>query len=135
MKTTFNEVRNKWFIQIEDKDSKERISICDYGLVYGTEHNQKLGILKQEVVDKIKQILDGDLDIFGNEFTTKTIHSKVNFKHFFKNEVYTKYHDNNLILRIRDDSRKQRKIKVVGWLTTETFLKLLRDTNNWKKLF
>ncbi len=135
MKTTFNEVRNKWFIQIEDKDSKERISICDYGLVYGTERNQKLGILKQEVVDKIKQILDGNLDEFGNDFNDKTITNRVNFKHFFKNEVYTKYHDNNLILRIRDDSRKQRKIKVVGWRTTETFLKLLRDTNNWKKLF
>ena len=57
MQTINNEVRNKWFIQIEDKDSKEVIFICDYGLVYGTERNQKLGILKQEVVDKIKKYL------------------------------------------------------------------------------
>ncbi len=57
MQTINNEVKNKWFIQIEDKDSKEVISICDYGLVYGTERNQKLGILKQEVVDKIKKYL------------------------------------------------------------------------------
>lgn len=135
MQITNNEVRNKWFIQIEDKDSKEVISICDYGLVYGTERNQKLGILKQEVVDKIRKILDGDLDISGNEFNNKTIPSKVNFKQFFKNEVYTKLYDNNLILRIRDDSRKQRKIKVVGWRTTETFIKFLKDEKNWKKLF
>ena len=135
MQITNNEVRNKWFIQIEDKDSKEVISICDYGLVYGTERNQKLGILKQEVVDKIKKILDGDLDISGNEFNNKTIPSKVNFKQFFKNEVYTKLYDNNLILRIRDDSRKQRKIKVVGWRTTETFIEFLKDEKNWKKLF
>lgn len=135
MQITNNEVRNKWFIQIEDKDSKEVISICDYGLVYGTERNQKLGILKQEVVDKIKKILDGDLDISGNEFNNKTIPSKVNFKQFFKNEVYTKLYDNNLILRIRDDSRKQRKIKVVGWRTTETFIRFLKDEKNWKKLF
>ena len=135
MQTINNEVRNKWFIQIEDKDSKEVISICDYGLVYGTERNQKLGILKQEVVDKIKKILDGDLDISGNEFNNKTIPSKVNFKQFFKNEVYTKLYDNNLILRIRDDSRKQRKIKVVGWRTTETFIRFLKDEKNWKKLF
>ena len=135
MQITNNEVRNKWFIQIEDKDSKEVISICDYGLVYGTERNQKLGILKQEVVDKIRKILDGDLDISGNEFNNKTIPSKVNFKQFFKNEVYTKLYDNNLILRIRDDSRKQRKIKVVGWRTTETFIEFLKDEKNWKKLF
>ena len=135
MQITNNEVRNKWFIQIEDKDSKEVISICDYGLVYGTERNQKLGILKQEVVDKIKKILDGDLDISGNEFNNKTIPSKVNFKQFFKNEVYTKLYDNNLILRIRDDSRKQRKIKVVGWRTTETFIRFLKDEKNWKKWF
>lgn len=135
MQITNNEVRNKWFIQIEDKDSKEVISICDYGLVYGTERNQKLGILKQEVVDKIRKILDGDLDISGNAFNNKTIPSRVNFKQFFKNEVYTKLYDNNLILRIRDDSRKQRKIKVVGWRTTETFIKFLKDEKNWKKLF
>lgn len=135
MQITNNEVRNKWFIQIEDKDSKEVISMCDYGLVYGTERNQKLGILKQEVVDKIRKILDGDLDISGNEFNNKTIPSKVNFKQFFKNEVYTKLYDNNLILRIRDDSRKQRKIKVVGWRTTETFIRFLKDEKNWKKLF
>lgn len=135
MQITNNEVRNKWFIQIEDKDSKEVISICDYGLVYGTERNQKLGILKQEVVDKIRKILDGDLDISGNAFNNKTIPSRVNFKQFFKNEVYTKLYDNNLILRIRDDSRKQRKIKVAGWRTTETFIRFLKDEKNWKKLF
>ena len=133
MERTFNEVRNKWFIQIEDKDSKERISICDYGLVYGTERNQRLGILKQEVVDKIKQILDGDLDIFGNEFNDKTITNRVNFNHLFKTEVYVPKSKIPLILRIRDDSRKQRKIKVVGWYGTQTFIKLLKDENNWKK--
>lgn len=133
MKTTFNEVRNKWFIQLEDKDSKERISICDYGLVYGTERNQKLGILKQEVVDKIKQILDGNLDEFGNDFNDKTITNRVNFNHLFKTEVYVPKSKIPLILRIRDDSRKQRKIKVVGWNGTQTFIKLLKDENNWKK--
>ncbi len=78
MQTINNEVRNKWFIQIKNKVSKEVISICDYGLVYGTERNQKLGILKQEVVDKIRKILDGDL--INKETIKKLVGKKVLFK-------------------------------------------------------
>lgn len=78
MQTINNEVRNKWFIQIKNKVSKEVISICDYGLVYGTEINQKLGILNQEVVDKIRKILDGDL--INKETIKKLVGKKVLFK-------------------------------------------------------
>ena len=78
MQTINNEVRNKWFIQIKNKVSKEVISICDYGLVYGTERNQKLGILNQEVVDKIRKILDGDL--INKETIKKLVGKKVLFK-------------------------------------------------------
>lgn len=67
----------------------------------------------------------------------QTINNEVRNKWFIqiKNEVYTKLYDTNLILRIRDDSRKQRKIKVAGWRTTETFIEFLKDEKNWKKLF
>ena len=124
-------MNKQWFIQIENKDNHQRISICDSGLVYGTERDQKVATLNQETVNKLKRILNGKLDERGLPFNNKTINIKTNYMYFFKTNFYTKYYDNNLILRIRDDSRKQRNIKVVGWYVTNNLLSLIKNPKNW----
>lgn len=126
-----SKTNKQWFIQIENKDNHQRISICDSGLVYGTERGQKVATLNQETVNKLKGILNGKLDERGLPFNNKTINRKTNYMYFFKTNVYTKYYDNNLILRIRDNSRKQRNIKVVGWYVTNNLLSLIKNPKNW----
>ena len=134
MNKTFK-TNKQWFIQIEDKETHERMSICDDGLVYGTARGQRLGILRPQTINIIKDILNGKLDEDGNEFTNITYANRINYMYNFKKNVYTKYYDNNTILRIRDDSRIERPIKVVGWHTTITILKLIKKQSSWKKLF
>ena len=125
----------QWFIQIENKDNHERLSIYDDGLVYGTKRGNKLFILKPEIITKIQGILNGTLDDYGNEFTDKTYSSKVNYLYHFKKDEYTKFSDNQYILRIRDDSRNNRHIKVVGWKNTQIILSMIKKSYNWKKSF
>lgn len=66
----FNKI---WFIQIIDIQNKEVISVYDNGQVYGTEQGQKLAILNQETVKRLKGILNGTLNEQGLPFTEKTI--------------------------------------------------------------
>lgn len=122
----------QWFIQIENKDNRERLSVYDDGLVYGTKRGEKLGILKPEIITKIKGIISGTLDDYGNEFTEYNYSSKVNYLYQFKKDGYMKFNDNNFILRIRDNNRI---IKVVGWKNTQIILSIIKKTYNWKNSF
>ena len=79
----------QWFIQIEDKETHERMSICDDGLVYGTARGQRLGILCPRTINTIKDILTGKLDENGNEFTNITYVNRINYMYNFKKNVYT----------------------------------------------
>ena len=121
----------QWFIQIENKDNHQRISVYDNGLVYGTERGQVISTLKPETVNRLKGILTGKLDERGNAFNEITIASKTNHLYFFKRNPYQKFNHNNLILRIRDDSRKQRNIKIVGWYITANLLSIIKNPKNW----
>lgn len=122
---------NLWFIQIENKDNQQRVSVYDNGLVYGTERGKVISTLKPETVNRLKGILTGKFDERGNQFNERTITNRTNHMYFFKTKIYTKYYHNNLILRIRDDSRKQRPIKVVGWYVTSNLLSIIKNPKNW----
>lgn len=121
----------QWFIQIENKDNHQRLTVYDDGLVYGTERGQIIAKLTSDTVDKLKGILNGKLDERGNQFNERTIYNRTNYIHFFKVKIYNKYYHNNLILRIRDNSRKRRPIKVVGWYVTSNLLSIIKNPKNW----
>ena len=56
---------------------------------------------------------------------------RIPYEDFFKVKIYNKYYHNNLILRIRDNSRKHRPIKVVGWYVTSNLLSIIKNPKNW----
>ena len=122
---------NQWFIQIENKDNHQRLTVYEDGLVYGTQRGQIITTLTPDTVNKLKGILNGKLDERGNRFTESTISNRINYMHFFKVKIYTKYYHSNLILRIRDNSRKHRPIKVVGWYVTNNLLSIIKNPKNW----
>lgn len=119
-----------WFIQIENKDNHQRISVYDNGLVYGSERGQVISTLKPETVNRLKGILTGKFDERGNAFNEITIANRTNYMYFFKRNPYQKFNHNNLILRIRDDSRRQRNIKIVGWYVTNNLLSIIKNPKN-----
>ena len=121
----------QWFVQIENKDNHQRLTVYDDGLVYGTERGQIIAKLTSDTVDKLKGILNGKLDERGNQFNERTISNRTNYMHFFKVKIYNKYYHNNLILRIRDNSRKHRPIKVVGWYVTSNLISIIKNPKNW----
>lgn len=121
----------QWFVQIENKDNHQRLTVYDNGLVYGTERGQIIAKLTSDTVDKLKGILNGKLDERGNQFNERTISNRTNYMHFFKVKIYNKYYHNNLILRIRDNSRKHRPIKVVGWYVTSNLISIIKNPKNW----
>lgn len=125
----------KWFIQFENIDTNYKLSICDNGLVYGTEKGHKLGILDITMVNRIKDFLNGKMDINGNPFTPETLDLRINYMHMFKINSYIKFNHNNSILRIRDDSRKKRQIKIVGWDITLKLFDIVSTKKNWYKIF
>lgn len=125
----------KWFIQFENIDTNYKLSICDNGLVYGTEKGHKLGILNITIVNRIKDFLNGKTDINGNPFTPETLDLRINYMHMFKINSYIKFNHNNSILRIRDDSRKKRQIKIVGWDITLKLFDIVSTKKNWYKFF
>lgn len=125
----------KWFLQIEDKNTNNRISVCDNGLVYGTEKGHKLGILNTETINRIKNFLNGKADINGKPFTNMNKDSRINYMYIFKTNTYMKNNHNNLILRLRDDSRKNRQIKIVGFDITKFLLDIITTKSNWHKFF
>lgn len=108
---------NSWFIQLETKGANNRISVCDNGLVYGPERNQKLGLLKESAVNEIKSIVN------ENVYMLKKL------------GYYINDHRNNLVLRIKDFSRKQRDIKAVGWEQSRKIYYIIIEESNWKKRF
>ena len=103
----------KPFIVLHTKDNNIRYSIYDSGLVYGKEKGNLLGKLEYTAIEKIKKILKENM-------------------YMFKKEVYYKENHNPYILTIRDDSRKHRPIKVVGWSKNEFIKNILCNRNNWE---
>ena len=69
---------NQWFIQIENKDNHQRLTVYEDGLVYGTQRGQIITTLTPDTVNKLKGILNGKLDERGNQFTESTISNRTN---------------------------------------------------------
>ncbi len=108
----------QWFIQIENKVNHTRITIYENGLVYGPEKGQKLYILKEETMEKIKVIINSQ-------------------SHITKGQAngYYNYKRNSLLLRINTNTRKYKQVKIVGWDNIEEILDIIKDSNNHIKEF
>lgn len=126
-----NNSNRLWFIQVIDIKNQEIITVYDNGQVYGTEQGQKLATLNQETVNRLKGILNGTLDEKGLPFNEKTIFNRINYMYFFKNNPNMVFSSSKIILKIRDDSPKKQKIKVVGWFVTNNLLSLIKNPKNW----
>lgn len=103
----------QWFIQIENKGNHEKISVYEDGQVYGTEKGQKLCILKKEVIEQIKQMINYQA-------------------HMTKGQTngYYNYKRNSLLLRINTNTRKYKLVKIVGWDNIEDILCIIKDPSN-----
>lgn len=107
---------NSWFIQIENKINKIRMTIYDNGLVYGNERNEKLFILSPTSIDHLKGILNENM-------------------YMLKKLGYYNEKLNPLVLKINNTSRNHKIIKVVGWSQTPKILNIIKDENNHLKNF
>ena len=103
----------KPFMVMHTKDNSVKTSIYDDGRVYGKENGELLGIMTPSSIEQIKSILNSNM-------------------YMFRKEVYYKENHNPYILRIRDDSRKHRPIKVVGWRENQTIKNILCNKENWQ---
>lgn len=108
----------QWFIQIENKGNHEKLSVYEDGTVYGTEKGQKLCILKQEVIEQIKQIINYQAHM-----------TKCQAKGYYN------YRRNSLLLRINTNTRKYKIVKIAGWDNIEDILDMIKDSNNHIKEF
>ncbi len=107
---------NPWFIQIEDKETKNRYTIYNNGLVYGPERNDKMFILSKSAMEELKQI------IADNIYAYKTL-------------TYHKAKPSPIVLRINDTSRKHRNIKIVGARELPRILSIMLNESNYVKVF
>ena len=104
-----------WFIQIENKRNNEKISVCDNGLVYGTKRNEKLFIIKPSAVDEIKKTIN------ENVYSIKNLGG------------YYKQYQNDLILRIKCNTRKYRNVKMVGCPEARKIMTIILNESNCQK--
>lgn len=105
--------KHKPFIIIDSKDTDNRLSIYDNGLVYGKNKGQLLGKLNNKATLDIKQVINENI-------------------YMFKKLVYYNEGLNPYILRIRDDSRKHRPIKIVGWSQFHLINRVISNKRNWE---
>ena len=105
--------KHKPFIIIDSKDTDNRLSIYDNGLVYGKNKGQLLGKLNNKATLDIKQVINENI-------------------YMFKKLVYYNEALNPYILRIRDDSRKHRPIKIVGWSQFHRINRVISNKRNWE---
>ena len=59
--------KNNWLIKIIIPNSNQKLTIYENGLVYGSEYNQKLFILKKEAVDEIKSYINKSIYNLKNQ--------------------------------------------------------------------
>lgn len=107
--------KNNWLIKIIIPNSNQKLTIYENGLVYGSEYNKKLFILKKEAVDEIKSYINKS--IYNLKRDERTIQKTVGF-----------------ITKINDTSRKNRNIKVYGWEYESKIIRLITNKSNVQKL-
>lgn len=108
--------KSNWLIKIINPSTDIKITIYENGLVYGNEYNEKLFILTNDTVSKIKECINKSL-------------------YNLKEDERTRQNKGNCIIKINDTSRKQRNIKVYGWEYEKTIIKFITNKNNYIKQF
>jgi hypothetical protein len=98
---------NKWLIQFGDNKSK--ITIYDNGKVYGSERGYVIGLLSEKALNEIEEYINTNI-------------------YYFKKLKYYNGHVNNMLLKIHDNSRKHRIIKIVGIKEFDYLYKIIRQS-------
>ena len=99
----------KPFLVIENKITKNYISIYSDGRVYGKERGQLLGKLSNDSMRELNALINNNMYMF------KTL---------------TKFFEglNPYSLHVYDESRKQRKIIIEGWSQMPYLIRILHNT-------
>lgn len=98
-------------IYLKNTKTNQTLSIYDDGRVYGKEYGNLLGILDETSLNNILNLIEENIYMFK----TLTIY----------NEGL-----NPIVMHIRDDSKKHRKIEVFGWSQMPQLLTYIRNTKS-----
>ena len=108
--------KNIWLLKIINPSTDYTLTIYENGLVYGKEYNEKLFILNNETIDKIKKYIKRSL-----------------YKLKRQENIIQK--TSGFIIKINDTSRKNRNIKVYGWEHEDDIIELIKNKSNIVKSF
>ena len=104
-----------WFIKIENPKASVKFAVCNNGVVYDTEKNIELFILKEEAVYELKKMIKDNI-------------------YFLRTVRYFKHAREGTIIRINDTSRRHPyPIKIVGWSYQTEILNIIINELNVKK--
>lgn len=98
-------------IYLKNIKTNQTLSIYDDGRVYGKEYGNLLGILNNESLNDVLCLIKDNLYMF------KTL---------------TRYNEglNPIVMHIRDDSRKHRQIKIIGWSQIPQLITYIHKTES-----
>jgi len=111
-----NKVKNNWILKFILPNTDFIRTIYDDGLVYGKEYNEKIGILKDKELNRIKKYIKSDL-------------------HMLKKEEFFRQRPFGSIIKINDTSKKNRSLKIIGWNWEKEIEKILNERESYSKLF
>lgn len=105
----------KPFIVLENMQTRNLISIYDNGVVYGKHRGDILGTLSDESLSELKLLINTNMYMFKS---------------------LTRYvdHWNSIALHVRDDSRKHRDIRIIGWSQIPLLTTIIRKTESLQDL-
>lgn len=101
---------NQWYIKIQSKLNNKTITVYENGKVYGNIKNQVLCQLSSSNLNKLKQIIEEN-------------------RYVFKKLGYYNEKLNPYILRINNQSRRHKNLKIVGWSQMHNILNLILSEN------
>ena len=111
-----NKTKNNWILKFILPEYDYVRTVYEDGLVYGKELNEKIGILKTKELDIIKTNVNEILP-------------------FLKQEGIFKQRPFGSIIKINDNSRNHRSLKIVGWREEGLIFNILNNDENYSKLF
>ena len=97
-------------IYLKNVRSNKTLSIYEDGRVYGSNYGELLGILSDESLKDILNLINENMYMF------KTLTTWIESL-------------NPVIMHVRDDSRKHRKITLAGWSQIPLLQNLIRKTD------
>ena len=97
---------NQWYIKIQNKLINKTITIYENGLVYGNIKNQVICQLSSSNLTKLKKLIEEN-------------------RYMFKKLGYYNEKLNPFILRVNNQSRKHKNIKIVGWSQMKNIFRII----------